>query len=485
MKKLMTVFAIIALVAFAAPALAAANPFMDVPAGHWAYDAVAQLASRGIASGYQDGSYKGAQPTTRYEMASMVARMLAAIDMEKAAQRDVDLLKRLVLEFKDELDALGVKVSDLDKRVALLENGVGGWKVRGVFRFDAKFGSSDSGDYLYTEGKETQFTKERFRLFLTKSIDENTSFYAEYRTGGGNTKGMGDTRNGFWADLYVDTKLPWDIGFRVGRFCVDFEDDYGLYIDNDALFYSGRIDGFRLSKNIGILDATAVIGRNAGYEDYDDDSDYMTYILNLHMSPNERFFIGALGYWMAEDSDSSTAYGDINTYGVYAGYNFTPAIGVKGAYYYQDMDMMDDHTDAWKVILDIKQEALKFTSLWLEYSREDNSFYGIPDRYAIGGGNYAYVGENRPFNDETADYIFAMAKQQWTNKFSSFVRYAHADFNTTGVDDASEWGLGFGYQYTPAVYFELAYDQVDYGDNNFGGMNGKESMVRFRTTVNF
>ncbi|MFR5880196.1 MAG: S-layer protein, partial [Cloacibacillus evryensis] len=48
MKKFMAVLAMVAVVAFAAPALAATNPFMDVPQGHWAYDAVGLLASRGI-----------------------------------------------------------------------------------------------------------------------------------------------------------------------------------------------------------------------------------------------------------------------------------------------------------------------------------------------------------------------------------------------------------------------------------------------------
>ncbi|MEG2020086.1 MAG: S-layer homology domain-containing protein, partial [Synergistaceae bacterium] len=54
MKKFLAVLAVVAIVAFAAPAFAA-NPFMDVPAGHWSYDAVAQLAARGVVSGYPDG----------------------------------------------------------------------------------------------------------------------------------------------------------------------------------------------------------------------------------------------------------------------------------------------------------------------------------------------------------------------------------------------------------------------------------------------
>ena len=58
MKKFMAVLAMVAVVAFAAPALAATNPFMDVPQGHWSYDAVGLLASRGIVSGYPDGAFK-------------------------------------------------------------------------------------------------------------------------------------------------------------------------------------------------------------------------------------------------------------------------------------------------------------------------------------------------------------------------------------------------------------------------------------------
>ena len=79
MKKFVTAVAVVALVAFAAPVFAATNPFMDVPMNHWAYDAIGQLAAHGILSGYPDGTYKGKQPTTRYEMASALARALAVV----------------------------------------------------------------------------------------------------------------------------------------------------------------------------------------------------------------------------------------------------------------------------------------------------------------------------------------------------------------------------------------------------------------------
>ncbi len=96
----MAVLAVVALVAFAAPALAA-NPFMDVPMNHWAYDAIGQLAASGIVNGYPDGTFKGNQPMTRYEMATLVARALAVVDMNKASKQDVEMLKKLVVEFKE------------------------------------------------------------------------------------------------------------------------------------------------------------------------------------------------------------------------------------------------------------------------------------------------------------------------------------------------------------------------------------------------
>lgn len=529
MKKIMAVLAVLAVLAFAAPSFAA-NPFTDVPAGHWAYDAVARLAARGIVFGYPDGTYKGVQPMTRYEMAAMLARVLAQVDMEKASKHDMELLKKLVLEFKNELDALGVKVSDLDKRVAVLEDGVGGWKIRGIFRFDAKFADDDDyGKYNFNKAGKNEFTKERFRLFLTKTIDENTYFYAQYRTGdngaGSGKHGRGAQEHMRWSHLYVDTKVFWDMGLRVGRFAVDFEDEHGLYTDNDALFGDFFIDGFRFSKSFGVLNATAVIGRNfeaVGHERfgselsaYADTSDHMGYIFDLNLQPGEKFFIGATGYWLIEDNDGPLKGVDSKTYGIYAGYSFTPAIALKGVYYFQDNDLgtlsriLDDSPKAWKAILDVKQDALKFTSLWVEYSQTDNTFFtSAHPRYSIGNTG-AHVMYNRMVDNDKTKVWFVKAEQKWNDKWSTFLRYAQADFGTTWggleLDDAKEYGIGVSYQYTPAINFELAYDLVDYGSGNpdlrgittAGGVdivdgnlvknfrNGKESVIRFRTTVTF
>jgi hypothetical protein len=100
--------------------------FPDVP-DMWAKDAVAALAAKGILEGYPDGTFKGDRAATRYEVAMIVARLLAKMEQEHATfatKADLDELRRLVNQLKDELDALGVRVQNLEDNVARLDKRV-------------------------------------------------------------------------------------------------------------------------------------------------------------------------------------------------------------------------------------------------------------------------------------------------------------------------------------------------------------------------
>jgi len=109
MKKLVLVLVI----AFSFTALA--NPFVDVPLNHWAYDSVQSLAAKGVIVGYPDGTFGGAKSLTRYEFAEATAKALAYVEgMDFAAAEDVAILEKLAIEFADELASLGVTVADLE-----------------------------------------------------------------------------------------------------------------------------------------------------------------------------------------------------------------------------------------------------------------------------------------------------------------------------------------------------------------------------------
>ena len=112
-KTLVSAITAALVVGAASTTFAAANPFSDVPADSWAYDAVSTLAADGVIDGYPDGTYKGQNTMTRYEMAQIVARAMAKTDLEKA---DKALVDKLAAEFAEELDNLGVRVADLEKK---------------------------------------------------------------------------------------------------------------------------------------------------------------------------------------------------------------------------------------------------------------------------------------------------------------------------------------------------------------------------------
>ena len=109
-KAFLSICAAALLVGATFTAFAATNPFEDVPADHWAYDAIAQLAADGVIEGYGDGTYRGDQEITRFEMAQMVARAMAKGGGNKA------IIDKLAAEFADELNQLGVRVAALEKK---------------------------------------------------------------------------------------------------------------------------------------------------------------------------------------------------------------------------------------------------------------------------------------------------------------------------------------------------------------------------------
>ena len=123
MKKTMVAALAAALtIGAASTTFAAANPFSDVPRDHWAYDAVTQLAADGVIEGYGDGTYRGDRNITRYEMAQMVAKAMAKDNLSSS---DRALVDRLAAEFADELNNLGVRVSNLERNADMVKwNGV-------------------------------------------------------------------------------------------------------------------------------------------------------------------------------------------------------------------------------------------------------------------------------------------------------------------------------------------------------------------------
>ena len=160
-KRLLKVAVTTALtVAFAVPAFA--NPFADVPAKHWAYDAVNKLAQAGVVDGYGDGTFRGDKTVTRYEMAQIIAKA-----MTKSVNADQkETLDKLSKEFGTELTTLGVKVDGLQDQVDKMVKISGDARVR----YGAVEDNSDNTDF-------------RARVSFDGKINDNMKFNARVTSG--------------------------------------------------------------------------------------------------------------------------------------------------------------------------------------------------------------------------------------------------------------------------------------------------------------
>ena len=200
----------------------AANPFSDVTPDSWAYQAVSQLANAGVINGYPDGTFKGQNNITRYEMAQMVAKAMANQDRANAEQQA--MINRLADEFSNELNNLGV-------RVARLEDRVGNVKVTG----DARLRYRDAQD------AKSKFDA-RARVQFNAKVNDRTD--AVVRLTSGNFE-LGNSTTGGNADAqidraYVNHKFGERVSLKAGRF---------NQVIGGGLAFDGTFDGAQL--NVG------------------------------------------------------------------------------------------------------------------------------------------------------------------------------------------------------------------------------------------
>jgi uncharacterized coiled-coil protein SlyX len=124
MKRIPAVIALTAALSFGVSAHAQTS-FADVPAGHWAQEAIKRAVDCGIILGYPDGTFRGKQAITRYEAAAMIGRLLDAVATGKCglpgsgAPVEIDTeameaLQNAVQELSADLADQGVRISELE-----------------------------------------------------------------------------------------------------------------------------------------------------------------------------------------------------------------------------------------------------------------------------------------------------------------------------------------------------------------------------------
>ena len=218
-KTLVSALTTALVVGAASTTFAAANPFADVPADHWAYDAVAQLVQDGIINGYGNGTYVGDQNMSRYEMAQIVAKAMAKSDA--ADNNNKALIDKLAAEFSDELANLGVRVADLEAKTDNV-------KWEGFVRYDW----NTTNFAAKGEHRDPEANVLKLRLEPTMTINENWTAHARIDAD--------FQKDDVSDDVKKDISRAWTEGqygkfnVKLGRFGTFSDASHGLVMDDDV-----------------------------------------------------------------------------------------------------------------------------------------------------------------------------------------------------------------------------------------------------------
>lgn len=223
--------------AFTCTTYAAKSPsFSDVPAKHWAYDAVTSLAKAGLVEGTEDGMFRGDRAMSRYEMAIIVSQTIDQYKKADATQKAT--IDKLSAEFASELNTLGVRVAKVEAKTNTWVSGETRLRAMGnrPSMPSTKLGHSDQFDF-------------RQRIAFKGAINEDWSWAGRIATNGHsrfgdyNIAGAGSTIELDQANVTAKNVLGMDT-VRVGRSALDF-------FSHGLIGGPGNKDGILAVKKIG------------------------------------------------------------------------------------------------------------------------------------------------------------------------------------------------------------------------------------------
>ena len=302
MEKILAIAAVAALTA--GVSAYAANPFSDVSPDDWAYQAVSDLSDQGVVEGYPDGTFKGERNMTRYELAQVIARLMAREDQLNAEQKAT--LDKLAGEYADELANLGVRVSNLEKKVGNIS-----WFGDARMRWKEKGYNTDGS-------RKADGWDGRMRINAKAQVNDSTYVRGRF-TSNMNFKDDADA-NTKMDVLFVHHQFGDKVGMNLGR---NF-----LTLGQTGMYYDDFFDGAQLFIGDSKLTLEAGYGRmNTWINDYGqkkDDTVYARLYGQTGRIGYDAEYIKTVG---AADADKKSIWGAGLTVGV------TDAVDIFGDFY--------------------------------------------------------------------------------------------------------------------------------------------------------
>ena len=297
MKKILAIAAAAALTA--GVSAYAANPFSDVSPDDWAYQAVSDLSDQGVVEGYPDGTFKGERNMTRYELAQVIARLMAREDQLNAEQKAT--LDKLAGEYADELANLGVRVSNLEKKVGNIS-----WSG------DARMRWKENG-YNTNGSKTADGWDGRMRINAKAQVNDSTYVRGRFNS---SMKFKNNAEANTSMDvLFVHHQFGDKVGMNLGRNFLTF--------GQTGMYYDDFFDGAQLFIGDSKLTLEAGYGRMNAWAD-DEDTVYARLYGQTGRIGYDAEYIKTVG---AADAATKSVWGAGLTVGV------TDAVDVFGDFY--------------------------------------------------------------------------------------------------------------------------------------------------------
>ena len=346
MKKILAIAAVAALTA--GVSAYAANPFSDVTPSDWAYQAVVDLSDQGVVEGYPDGTFKGERNITRYEMAQIIARMLAKEDQLNAEQRAT--LDKLAGEYADELANLGVRVANLEKKVGNLS-----FSGNGRMRYNQSYGDN---------GKAADKWDGRMQVNIKGQVNDSTYVLGRLRYDM-NFKSTNEDP-AYLDQLIVHHDFGDKASVNIGK--ID------LFLGQTGVFFDSEIKGAELAFHANDAANLAV-----GYGRFEDwNGDYADNITDKHEYAYAQFSGEAGRFAYDVDYVNGTSTNKVNIWGAGLTAGLGGGFDVFGDYY-KNTDAKGD-PDLWTAGLGYgKQDNAKVGSFRVAASYVDaerNAFLG-------------------------------------------------------------------------------------------------------------
>ncbi len=243
--------------------------FSDVYPTDWAYQALSELVETyGCVSGFGDGTFRGNQPVTRFQMAAVLGSCLDSIsakvdmmgeEMKMSAMEDMDTLERLVASFEEELITLKGSVDGLDAKVSELEDSQFSTTTKASFEIATDFVYFASDDM---NAKASDVTEDNSGLALSSEVE--VSFETSFT--GSDTLSFSLT-----GDLMTQGSNYLSSGDFYGVAGDEGSADFGGFSYETSLDLGGMMTTLTFGTDVDDLDPIVGLGTyygGGGYDDY-------------------------------------------------------------------------------------------------------------------------------------------------------------------------------------------------------------------------